>query len=82
VTVQARAGRQDVRISVRDRGPGIAPEARDRLFEPFFSTKETGTGLGLALSRRIVERHGGSLRLADPGPPGAAFEVRLPREPR
>lgn len=70
-----------VRVTIRDEGPGVPPEVRDRLFEPFFTTKDEGTGLGLALSRRIVERHGGALVLVDPGSPGAAFEVRLPLVP-
>ena len=50
-----------VRVVVADTGPGISPEISDRLFTPFVSTKPNGTGLGLSLSRRIVEEHGGSL---------------------
>lgn len=80
VSVEARADPGGVRVVVRDRGPGVAPEARERLFDPFFTTKETGTGLGLALSSRIAERHGGTLRLLEAGPPGAAFELTLPVE--
>lgn len=66
------------RIVVRDDGPGVAPDLRPRLFEPFATGRAEGTGLGLALSRRIVERQGGTLRLAGGPGPGAAFEVRLP----
>lgn len=67
------------RIVVRDDGPGVEPALRPRLFEPFATGRAEGTGLGLALSRRIVERHGGTLRLLDGGGTlGAAFEVRLP----
>jgi two-component system, OmpR family, sensor kinase len=78
IGLEASADPAAVRVVVRDRGPGVAPDARERLFEPFFTTKETGTGLGLALSRRIAERHGGALRLAAPGPGGTAFELTLP----
>jgi signal transduction histidine kinase len=66
-----------VLAQVRDRGPGIAPEARAKLFDPFFTTKAQGSGLGLFISRRLVERHGGTLRLLDGEGPGACFEVRL-----
>ena len=66
------------RLTVRDDGPGVPYELRPRLFEPFATGRAEGTGLGLALSRRIVERHGGTLALLDEGGPGAVFEVRLP----
>ena len=62
---------------VRDRGPGVPPEAREKLFDPFFTTKAQGSGLGLFISRRLVERQGGTLRLLDVDGPGACFEVRL-----
>jgi signal transduction histidine kinase len=78
VRVEARAGGDAVVIAVADDGPGVPEEARARLFEPFFSTKETGkgTGLGLSISLAIVERWGGTIRLA-PSERGARFEVRL-----
>lgn len=66
-----------VLAQVRDRGPGVPREAREKLFDPFFTTKAQGSGLGLFISRRLVERHGGSLRLVDTEGPGACFEVRL-----
>jgi signal transduction histidine kinase len=85
---EAGAGRVEIRgaardggvfLEVRDDGRGIDPSLRERLFEPFATGRKDGAGLGLAIARRIVERHGGELRLvARPGP-GAAFEVRLPR---
>ncbi len=65
-------------LTVRDNGPGVAAEHRASLFEPLFSTKPRGTGLGLWVCRQIVERHGGAVRLLDEAGPGAAFEVRLP----
>lgn len=66
-----------VRLVVRDDGPGVPRELRERLFEPFATSRPDGTGLGLAISRRIAERHGGSLAFADEDG-GAAFELRLP----
>jgi len=65
------AGRQVV-VAVRDHGHGITAEDRKRLFEHFFTTKRTGTGLGLALSRQIMERHGGDIRI-DPADGGGTI---------
>lgn len=72
-----REGR-DVQVSVEDDGPGIPADVRSRLFEPFVTTRTTGTGLGLALSHRIVDRHRGSLTCARTGPGGTTFVVRIP----
>jgi signal transduction histidine kinase len=66
-----------VRIRVRDHGPGIPPEARSQLFQPFFTTKPTGTGLGLALARDAVLAEHGTLELVPLGD-GACFDVVLP----
>jgi len=67
---------------VEDDGPGIPDAVRERIFEPFFSTKGAGegTGLGLPTSRRIVSEHGGVLRLVETGPEGTTFSVTLPRK--
>jgi len=66
-------------IVVADDGPGIPDEARLQVFEPLFTTKSKGTGLGLTICRQIVERHGGSIEILDIRP-GTAFRIRLPRE--
>jgi signal transduction histidine kinase len=65
-------------LSVRDAGSGIAAEHRDRIFDPFFTTKPSGMGLGLAISRTIVESQGGKLGLGAANPNGAVFEITLP----
>jgi len=65
-------------ITVRDDGPGISATLLPRLFEPFVSSKQTGLGLGLVVSKRIVEEHGGTLRGGNRPEGGAAFIVRLP----
>ncbi len=78
VRFQAGADGGRIRLDVADDGPGIPEEIRPRLFEPFATTRQDGNGLGLAVSRRIVERHGGSLLLLPAGP-GATFRIELPR---
>lgn len=65
-------------LEVVDDGPGIPPELRERVFEPFFTTRERGSGLGLAMVSRIVESHGGSIGIRTPSEGGNAFVIRLP----
>jgi signal transduction histidine kinase len=73
------AARPGVRVRVADSGVGIPAGARERIFEPFYSTKPHGTGFGLPVALRTVEEHGGQLHLADDdGRPGAAFLIDLP----
>lgn len=67
-------------VAVSDNGPGLSEEAQRRIFEPFFTTKSRGTGLGMAISNRIVEAHGGNLRVV-PTTGGACIAMILPREP-
>ena len=67
-----------VEIAVRDSGPGIAPEMLEKLFSPFATTKREGLGFGLAISRRIVEAHGGQLSAAAAPGGGAVFRFTLP----
>jgi len=65
-------------LSIRDTGPGIPPENKSRLFAPYFSTKRKGTGLGLAIVARILEEHGGAVRVDEDYTEGAGFIVTLP----
>jgi len=67
-----------VEITVRDQGGGIPREAMEQLFEPFFTTKAEGTGLGLATVHRIVQEHGGDVRVESAAGQGTSFRVRLP----
>lgn len=76
--VDARTGNGRLELLVQDDGPGVAAELAQRAFEPFVSTKERGTGLGLPLSARVLSFLGGDLELLNPGQPGARFRVRLP----
>jgi signal transduction histidine kinase len=68
-------------LRLRDTGPGVPPEERERIFEPFVTTKEGGTGLGLAIARQILQEHGGDLTCEAPTGPGALFVLRLPIAP-
>ena len=67
-----------VHVRVEDTGPGIPEQARAHLFDPLFTTKRHGTGLGLALSRQILEAHGGVLGCERTGPNGTVFHLRVP----
>jgi two-component system, LuxR family, sensor kinase FixL len=72
----------DLDITVTDNGPGLDPSVLDRLFEPFVTTKTTGMGLGLAISRSIVEAHNGRLFVERPASGGTRFHIILPLAPR
>lgn len=77
----AEASREPhLRFRVEDNGPGVPAELRDRVFNPFFTTRETGTGLGLAIVHRIVDAHGGTLAIHD-ADPGTRVEMSFPLEP-
>jgi len=79
VEVMAEVGeRERVRIVVRNTGAGIPADLRERIFQPFFTTKARGTGLGLAIARQIVEAHGGGIRVESDGASETAFVVELP----
>jgi signal transduction histidine kinase len=72
-------GGKTVSLEIADNGKGIPPEVRRRLFDPFFTTKEGGTGLGLPIAARIIEKHGGQLRYQTEVGHGTTFRVILPR---
>jgi PAS domain S-box-containing protein len=72
-----RYGTDEIVISIDDNGPGIAPDVASRIFEPFFSTKEQGTGMGLAICRSIVEAHDGRIWAENLNPVGVRFRFTL-----
>jgi len=75
----ALAGPRDmVEITVADTGQGVTPAVKEKLFLPYFSTKKRGTGLGLAIVSRIIEDHGGTIRVEENSPIGTRFIVELP----
>jgi len=78
VALSAAKGEGGAVLAVRDRGRGIAPEHRAKLFESFFSTKSSGMGLGLSITRTIVEAHGGRIRVESSSAEGTEFRVELP----
>jgi two-component system sensor histidine kinase HydH len=85
VSVEERRGRMpdgatraELAIVVADSGPGFSQDVRDRVFNPFFTTRETGTGLGLAIVHRILDAHGGSVVLGNRVDFGAVVELRVP----
>jgi signal transduction histidine kinase len=66
-----------VRIEIRDHGPGVPPDMAPRIFDPYYTGKPGGTGLGLALVKQTIEMHGGTIALSDTPGGGATFQVRL-----
>jgi PAS domain S-box-containing protein len=83
ISVECKAtspqGTPSVRITFTDNGPGMTLEQRQRIFEPFYTTKTRGTGLGMTLSQRIVQAHGGTIRVGEG--PGGILVIELPRDP-
>jgi two-component system nitrogen regulation sensor histidine kinase NtrY len=86
VSVRLSAGRRNYRITVEDNGVGLPRESRDRLTDPYVTTRKRGSGLGLAIVTKILEHHGGELALGDAGGgdglDGARVTIRLPRPMR
>jgi signal transduction histidine kinase len=81
LTIGLGAAQGWLRVRVQDSGAGFADQDQPRLFDPFYTTKPEGMGIGLTISRSIVEAHGGSLSAARVQPRGAAFEFTLPLVP-
>ena len=75
-----RDGPDGVLVAVEDSGPGIKPESLDRLFDPFYTTKPGGMGMGLSICRSIIEAHGGRVWVTTNEPQGAVFQFTLPRQ--
>ncbi len=80
VCVISNRGDEADEIRVSDTGPGIAPHLAEKVFEPLYTTRRSGTGMGLTICRQIIERHGGTLTV-EANAPGAVFCIRLPRAP-
>ncbi len=80
VTETVLDGRPAVCVSVHDNGPGLSPEQRQRIFEPFFTTKTKGTGLGMAIAKRMIEAHGGRIAVGSGDGRGAEIVITLPRD--
>jgi signal transduction histidine kinase len=78
ITVSVSQQGADAVLEVRDTGPGIPPDLREQVFEPFVTTKARGGGLGLPIARRVAELHGGALTLASPPGPGTVMRLTLP----
>lgn len=79
VEIRGTVSAAEVHVSILDRGPGIPAATRERVFEPFFTTRRGGTGLGLAIVKRLLERQGGSISLDDRSGGGTVATVSLPR---
>ena len=79
IVIRSAKNRDGVLVQVQDSGPGIEPELADRIFEPFFTTKPKGIGMGLSISRSIIESHGGHVGII-PSSTGALFEFTLPSD--
>ncbi len=80
VTVTAEVGKQTITISIEDRGSGIQPQHLESIFNPFFTTKPQGVGLGLAIVSKIVDEHGGKITVASEPGSGTMFSIALPIE--
>ncbi len=78
VTITVQPQQENCEIRISDSGPGINDEIRQRIFEPFFTTKPDGTGLGLAVTKKIIEAHGGSLSVESAAGSGTTMMVQLP----
>jgi PAS domain S-box-containing protein len=80
ISIDAVPSEGSVRVGVRDTGPGLSPESLPRLFEPFYTTKPEGMGMGLSICRSIIEAHGGRLWATGCEPRGALFQFTIPAD--
>ena len=78
ILVSSKVADERIILSFSDSGPGIAQGVKDKIFDPYFTTKSDGTGIGLSLSHRIVTDHGGSITVADSNLGGAEFRIEIP----
>ncbi len=78
--VSGHSGREEefIRIIIRDNGPGIPLEIQDKIFVPFFTTKKTGTGIGLPMAQKIIHTHGGVMDLTSGPGKGTEFIIKIP----
>lgn len=79
IEVNLRHDQQGCRISIRDHGPGMPPEIREKAFDAFFTTKHRGTGLGLPIARRVVEAHGGAIDISPADGGGTTVSIQIPQ---
>src|SRR5690606_4520061 len=78
VLIEVLSSEKFVEVRVTDNGPGVPAESIEQLFDPFYTTKDHGTGLGLAVSRQILAAHGGRLEYRAARPHGSVFSLLLP----
>ena len=78
LTVRAKSLNEGVQIDVEDTGQGIEPEQLDKIFDLFFSTKEGGTGVGLTITKQVIEGHGGQVNVESNPGQGTKFSIVLP----
>ncbi len=77
--ISTESTKEEVRVAVRDTGPGLSADNLQLPFEPFYTTKPSGMGMGLSICRAIVEEHGGRLWASENEPQGAQFQFALPQ---
>jgi len=81
ITLGARLEDGQVKLTFSDRGRGIAPDDVGKIFQPYFTTKDVGIGLGLAITERIIKEHGGRIEVESTVGSGTTFTVSLPPQP-
>jgi two-component system sensor histidine kinase AtoS len=81
IRIRLETTADECRVSISDSGPGLPPDTHDRIFEPFFTTKHRGTGLGLPITKRAIEQHGGAITVESAPGAGTTVRVRLPLTP-